>query len=239
MIDQKANIFSKLDVRRQWLGGGYSLAYEISAPLTPPLLSDLIDRCIRSLIPQDFFQRKTAINVKGRDALNMIDPAIPEQEKPTADEILFLSGDVPLASASGESESHFLKFRINSRFHSFEGNHEILHSAVAERHGDYAHDIPFQYLGRIFPFRPNRFRLGLDFFKGRFLSGLVGIAPTVTETLLLEADSTNFLFRLSAEHARHRDTPPAQTMNTFQSLDGILQTVLGFSCLQDFRLKAV
>ncbi len=234
-------MLSTLSISRRLIPFGFAAEYNLRIDLPQHQLSQLVDGCVQHLVPL-LHDGYTLNDIKGRDALNLINTEIHESFRPRADELLFVKGEVLTATSSVVANTKTplstpFEVRIHTHFKEFVGSHHIAHTVRIDRHGSLPEDIPITALGRVFPIRIDNFRLGIDIFKSKFLSGTFGFAPTATQTLLIESDARVLQLRISADSLSKRDTLPLSFQDIFTKLQTVLMDSVSVDLLADYKNK--
>jgi hypothetical protein len=238
---------STLSLKKNWLLRSFALQYDLSISLGSFHLSLLVDGALTQLgslilpskvITDSATSRAVLKNLKGRDQSNLIDSAIPSFELPTTNELFFLSG-LTFHQSDAETAPEELPFcwRISTPFLGFSGENAIEHALHLERRGEIPAEIPFGQLGRIFPLQPLRFRAGFDLYGHSRLGAWFAGTPSVTQTLLLEADEKILKLRISAEELRAPGSELLSSGSLFSNLCKLLKELADFDLESDLRNK--
>jgi hypothetical protein len=239
---------STLQIDRSWLLRRFSLQYDLTLPLEPSDLSLLIDGVLSRLggqiLPRlDGDVPGTSLsvrNIKGRDRNNFIAAALSPDESSVNNELFFISGVTFHQVEEGDTpETQPFTWRISTPFRAFVAGGGIEHALEFERIGEVPLEIPFSQLGRIFPLRPLRFRCGLDVYSKSRLAGWFGGTPTVTQTLLIEADEKSLQLRITAEELSSADEALLGAFSIFANLCILLRDVAGFDLAGDLKKRGI
>lgn len=203
-------------------------------------LQGLVFRCLNELLPSAALQGGEISDLKGRDFQSVIDPGIPPEYMPVGEELAFAAGRVYLdpddlvkgAPKSGGGEPWEL--RLSSTFKEFSGTHHITHRSSLARRGELPQFVALADIATAVPVRLERFRLGLELFQSRFLYGMLGYTPTVSQSLLIEADEKRIFLKIFAEALKAPDVRPLQADGLFEKLSAILRDELGFDLEKEY-----
>lgn len=247
---------AELSIRRNLLLGGADLRYSLGANTTIDLVK-LLNEGWRRLA--GYTEGQAIADIKGRDAANTIqDFGGIELVRPN--ELLFARGvvrveddEVSIGSTASKREAHAPELIVDEKierqpftfaaltdFHEFEGVHHIIHRVNFERSETLLH------LGSL-PATPETLtslpgctidlvRFGFDFFDTNFLT-LVGFAPVVTQTVLIEAHPDSFCLRIDAERQRPARAAPLQRNDFMQRLSDLIKEILNFDLAADYAAR--
>lgn len=224
---------STLQLKRSYLPLGYKSDYHALIKASGIFLPILVDLSLKALVEYVLQKSDPLIDLKGRDQRNLIDPNIPATLLPTADEFCFVAGAItksPKAAADGRDFS----IAVNSGFIANEKDHHMLHVPSIERR-DFPADVRLETIGRLPGVHIQRFRLGFDIFESRFLSSLIGLVPTVSQTLLLEADEQKCEISIVAEGMRIRNEQPLQRLEIWERIRMAVLQALDFDVESDYQ----
>ena len=230
---------SSLSIRRTYIPFGYSSEYELRCELQPWQLPNFAFAVLSNFLDPAFLLRSTIEDLKGRDPELLIDPSISTNLRPRGFELIFMAGkrfsmmgDDPQTAVVQEDEN--FSFSVLTPFSSFEGSRHIKHSMDISRVGlpDWilAHEI-----ARAFPLDIDCFRIGLDLFEPKFGS-ILGITPTVTQTLLIDADSTSCNLKIMSD-TKDRDMLPFARDEYLKKLDRVFSEIFSIGLIDDYRAK--
>lgn len=225
---------SSLQIKRTFLPPGYRHEYRATIESKNTYLPKLVDASFRRLIEPLVLKCAPIVNMKGRDQRNLISQNIPVSAMPNADEFCFAAGIIT-KSPKAEKGQEF-SIAVNSKFIANEESHHMLHVAAVDRHS-FPADVPVEFVGRLPAVRLKFFRLGFDLFETRFLSSLIGLVPTVTQTLLIEADEKKCELSIIAEGLKKESALPLQRAEMWSTLGEILTNCLGFDFRADYTSK--
>ena len=187
-----------LDIRRNFLFGGYKLEYSARYPVQRNSLPILIDgyfsRVYPVLVGADVHPE--LFDYKGRNPPDLL---LPIASRPERDELFLLQGSAPTAAQKNGFTWEEFEIAGLSLFERFEGSHHIVHGVSIARSGALPGWVPLRLLGRVAPVRPSCFRFGIEHFRSSMFSASFGYTPTVSETILVDADSREVALRLVLE----------------------------------------
>ena len=186
------------EVRRNFLFGGYKLEYRNRFELPLAGLSRLVDAYFSSIYPELLGSNGSheLVDFKGRDPHDLLDSTLP---RPAKDELFLLGGRIAIGAKKGEFEWDDFLVSGTSAFRRFEGSHHIIHACEIERTGALPSWIPIRLLGRVAPLEPTIFRFGLEHFKSSIFSASFGYAPSVMESIIVDACRDHLLLKVSIE----------------------------------------
>ena len=223
---------SSLQVKRTFLPPGYRAEYHAVIECPHIYLPKLIDASFRQLIDPLVLRRTPIVNLKGRDQRNLIESNIPVTFLPTADEFCFAAGMITKSPKADKGQEFTIA--VNSKFIANEKTVHMLHIGDVERHG-FPADVLVESVGRLPALHIKTFRLGFDIFETRFLSSLIGLVPTVSQTLLVEADEKKCVLRIVAEGLKSKAEIPLQRDDIWKRLESILSESLRFELDTDYQ----
>lgn len=236
---------SSLQLRRNLLFGGYSAEYNISEECT--LNSEERQKfawaLLHEILPKDAAAGRNLRNIKGRDKLNLIDEAIVISDLPTADELFYVSGTArePLEDSIEQDEEvdeKYFFYSINTQFLAFVGSNNIDQSIVIKKSGP----VPSTLEGSNYHFVESAnigtLRLGIDLFSAHIF-GFLGFTPEVTQTVLLELNGSELLFRISADRLKKKDEIPLQTDNFLDRLSKVFSDFFQFDLKADYISRLI
>ncbi|MBN8549319.1 MAG: hypothetical protein J0M12_08405 [Deltaproteobacteria bacterium] len=224
---------SSLVTKCAYLPLGYRCEYRATLTSKEVYLPDFIDSTLRSLVECLVLKTSPIVNLKGRDQRNLIDPNIPATLLPSADEFCFIGGEI---TSSPKTPGQEFAVAVNSKFIANEKSHHMLHVCEIERRS-FPADIKIEDIGRLPALHIKHFRLGFDIFESRFLSSLIGLIPTVSQTLLVEATEQSCEISISAEGLKKRQELPLQRHEIWDRLRNALLDTLHFDIEADYRSK--
>jgi len=217
-----------VDVRRNFLFGGYKLDYTNQFEFTPCGLSTLIDGYFSALFPYLVPSETSGelLDFKGRNRQDLLNQDLPRLEK---DELFLLEGAIAVGERKDDFEWDNFLVSCSSIFRRFEGTHHIVHGTELCRTGAFPAWIPLRLLGRVAPVIPNLFRFGIEHFQSSLFSGSLGYAPSVTETILVDATDSSVMMKVSVESKKRE---PAQILDRLPFLARTLD-IIGKATGQD------
>ena len=230
---------SSLSIRRTYIPFGYSTEYEATCELQSWQLPKFAQAILGDFMEPSLLSRSTIEDSKGRDPELLIDSTIPANLKPRGFELVFISGkrftmmgEDPQTAVVQPDENFTLS--VLTPFASFEGSRHIKHSIDVARIGLPDWISPYE-IARAFPLEIDLFRIGLDLFEPKFGS-ILGITPTVTQTLLIEASTQNCKLKITAD-TKDRKQLPLGRDGLFEKLDHVLKEIFSVGLIDDYRAK--
>jgi hypothetical protein len=192
-----------LSLEKNRVLGGYSAAYEASTSISDEALSDLVDGCLRMLVPSVTSDHKSRefIDYKGRNPNDQLLAGLPGAKK---DEVFRLGGSCAVEQKGDSFEWEPFEVCCYSSFSRFEGVHHIVHALETHRAGSIPAWIPERFLGFAAPIRPRYFRVGLEHFCSRRTFFSLGFNPEVNESLILDSSEGSLHVRVSVESPSRR-----------------------------------
>jgi hypothetical protein len=181
----------------------YRAEYEIELPLAPTFVCRMFDALGRHL-SEDVFERESFKNIKGRDSSQKL---LDDSSTPEANEIVFAKGVIyELSEDSEKVERGPFRCSITSPYKSSKAG-DIFHAKDVTRSGELPDYVAVQEAGRIFPAELSYFRLGIQKYSSRMLSSLVGLAPVITGSLLIDCNKDSLKLRLVDEALNSKKAP--------------------------------
>jgi hypothetical protein len=230
---------SSLSIRRTFIPFGYSSEYGASCDLQALQLPDLAASILSNLFEPSLFSGSAIDDLKGRDPEVLIDSSISARLKPQGFELIFISGkrftimgDDPQTALVQPDQNFTLS--VLTPFDSFEGSRHIRHKIETVRVELPGWMLPIEAV-RAFPLEIDCFRIGLDLFEPKFGS-ILGVTPTVTETLLIEADQQVCKLKISAD-MKNRGQLPLTKNQRLEKLDRVFNKIFSVSLLEDYQAK--
>ena len=235
---------SKLEITRTLIPWGYACRYEVDLEVNTQQLSCLAQMVIRDLIPSAVFHGEELIDIRGHEIPSLLFEDTPERLQPHREELFFLAGEavVPPEEGSRSSEQDLkprpFELRINTTFSAFKGSKHIVHEATVTYDWPLPPAFPLTELIPILSPQIECLRFGVDLFKGRFLSGLLGYSPVVTDTLQIEARPGQAALLILSESIKRRADLPLQQKGWFERTEAILRESCAFEMGPDYLQKA-
>ena len=233
-----------LNLRRKLIPFGYACDYQLETALKAFDLPLLVDRCLSDLLPIFVRADGNMLDVKGRDPQLVLSTHTPPELLPLGEELVFVSGVAFLNEDELKSGSYVVgstgrsfELRLSSAFKEFSGSHHITHSSALRREGALPGFVELGEIARVFPLELEHFRLGFDLFQSRFVSNMLGFAPAVSQTVLIDADRQNLRIRILAEALVKRSSLPLERDNLLGRLSAVTSAVIGFDLACDYALK--
>lgn len=225
---------STLRFKRTFFPPGVRAEYTLELHSPTPFLPLLVDAALREIIAPLILNKKSISNLKGRDRVNVLNAGLAPRYQPSGDEFFYVAGEIVSSPrASGGQE---FSVAINSTFLPSEVS-EMLHAPELIWRG-LPKEVPLMKLGRIIPVRINKFRLGFDVFHQRRVSSLMGAVPTVTQTILLEADQHRCDISIVAEDLKSRTQEILKRDELFARISRSIEAAFGLNIQQDYESKA-
>lgn len=229
---------SMLKVRKRLLPYGYEASYELEASLNPAQLSLFADGCITDLLPAEALRKGKIVDFKGRDRLQSAGPEAPQAFQ-NGDELFYLEGKVLALEeeTSPPADSPFI-FALTTHFSGFLGAQHIEHGVELQRQGELPAFVQFANAARAVPIELRCMRLGVNLFRGKYLSSFLGFSPVVTESLLIHAIGSRLHLRIEADSLPTRSTLPLAKGDLLQRLNALLLSIFEFSVIDDYQRRA-
>jgi hypothetical protein len=209
-------------VNRNWFLGGYKAEFNSSVPLTADLVPNTVDQLLRAL-QQILSTRSPSLetyNLKGRDAGDTILSDLPA---PHTDELLAIGGTIATRPSNTGFEWSPFHYSIHSKFLRFEGPSTIVfswHHSCSESIPSW---LPWWLLGAAAPIRIEYCRVALELFTNRFSIARLGVAPVVSESLLVDINDRVCAVRLTSEQPRWVACNPFETSSAFKQLAAAIE----------------
>jgi hypothetical protein len=209
---------------------GYELTTRLSTPLDNIQVPPLADLVLRSF--QRLLTSQELTNLKGRDEGLALGAPGPLLGTPRRDELLAVGGYFPRRSVGGKvtplPEGDPFTVLVTTPFERFEGNNQIVHRVLSS--GELPGSLSVHELGRAFPLELTELRLGIDRFHSVYISGALGFAPTVRQSLRLDLTSTTLEFELVESGAKDRSDTTLPRLSPFREfligLGGLLDVTI-------------
>ena len=164
--------------------------------------------------------KEQVLNLKGRDKAQSASSE-DESSKAAKDELLLLSGAI-----LREPNKGFL-FSIHSPFDSFPSHSAISHALECKQNPKLPHPIPWSSYGKLAPLKPESFRFGLQEFRAVFGAPLIGVTPTVSDELLIDANEQTLSLRAYGERMKKADKLPMRKTGILEEALRILSSLSG------------
>lgn len=210
----------------------YRAEYSVEIPLAPTFVSrayDLLGRHLAELI----LDPGSLKNMKGRDSTQQLLQLNPT---PEANEILMVKGKIFEADESEERvERSPFRCSITSQYERSRAG-DIFHSNERKRDGNLPDYVKIAEAGRIFPAEVNCFRLGLQKYNSRIFSSLIGLAPVITGSLLIDCSKDILKLRVIDEALKAK-TAPWNKNSIIYSVNTALRIVCDFELIKDIEDK--
>lgn len=225
---------SSLKLKRSaFLFSGYTSDYELQIELGPFSVPSIVDAATNEILAPIFSARDSLVeDLKGVDA-SSITSYFDASERPIGEEILFLSGQT--FDEDGGSETQTFQIHVLSAFDSFKGSSHIVHRISTKRSGSIPSDLPMRVIGRVFPLKIERYRMGLEVFHSGSIAGLFGLSPSVTESFSIDGDEESLELKIHSESLKKRDDAPLGKLGLFNLIDNTFVKALGFSVRADYQ----
>jgi hypothetical protein len=225
---------SSLSSKRCFLPPGYRIEFRASIEMQSVYLPELVDAGFRELLGPLVLDQEPIVNLKGRDQRNVIDLNMPATIAPSSDEFCFVGGSI--CRSPRDPKGHDFSVALNSKFIANEESHHMLHVCEIERRvlPDW---VDVKRIGRLPGLCIKVFRLGIDVFDSRYLSSLIGLVPTVSQTLLVEATPAKCEISVIAEGLKSKSDTPLQRSELWDRLQRILLRGLHYELQADYNEK--
>ena len=207
-IDKKPEI--KRRARWQLYPWGYAI--EFSLRKQPAAAGGLLRLCravVEEVLPLEAITAKPLIDIKGCNQpleLELVDDIA---SPPGTDELFYLKGCVLSEEKDENQELKIVRrefeYRIETPFLDFPGTHHIRHNTVIVASGAWPKDLNIAALQPDAPFEIHYLRFAADFFCSRFITGMLGFAPSVWKTVIFEATDNEISLKAQAEGIPRKD----------------------------------
>jgi hypothetical protein len=222
-----------LELRKNWILGGYSSTFVSSSELSDVGLCDLVDGCLRTLLPVVCPEngKTELLDFKGRNQLDEILPGLPAAHK---DELFRIGGECAVEQEKeGFAWDHF-DLCCYSPFARFEGTHHIVHSIEIKRTGAIPAWLPPRLLGSAAPIKLRYFRFGLEHFQSRRTFASLGYTPQITESLLLDCCSNTLSIRMTVESDSRKVENPFERVPQLRIFAEVLHQSAGIDVQTEY-----
>jgi hypothetical protein len=242
---RRLGMHSKAIVERTFFPFGFTAEYSAALDITSPKLNRFTELVIKELLPPGALAGESLLDTKGRDPQELINDSIPLNLKPHTEELLFANGRIIVPSEAESSDQTEAEARepqaftvsVNTAFEEFEGASHIRHRVSISRGGALPEVFPLPELVALLQAEISHLRCGIELFRGHFISSMLGWAPSVAETLLIEGGPERIQIKIVAERLERRDSPPLQRDNLLGKLDKITRETLDFKLVDDYLNK--
>jgi hypothetical protein len=198
---------ASLELRKNWILGGYTSVLESTTTLSDLGLSSLTDGLLRTLLPALDVEgeRSEILDFKGRNPLDQLVPGPPPAQK---DELFRVGGQCAVEEVKDGFEWEDFDICCYSPFARFEGTHHIVHSLEIQRSGALPAWLPPRLLGCAAPVKVHYLRFALEHFRSRRTFASLGYAPQIAESLLIDCHGTTLTMRLTIESGKRQIEDP-------------------------------
>lgn len=226
---------STFSTKRRFLIPGHTVNYLFESPLPPFILPDLADRCIKNLLGPIVKKGSALTDIKGRDPQRLL-TTVEGNLTPQGEELCFVAGKLLTLE---DAKTPYKPFTVSllTNFLDFQGPHHIRHTTEERKSAILPRSFPLTDIGRAVLIEINHLRIGLELFRSRFFSGMLGFAPTVNQVLLIEANRDSIKVNIQCETVQRKEALPFEKDNILKALDGILNSLLGFKLIEDYVEK--
>lgn len=251
---------SDLRVKRNLLFGGRDHRYQFNARGVLDL-SRLYSAGLEQLVP--YRDGELIEDLKGRDPVNLVF-SYSAADLPRGNELLFVKGtfEIPQGgeaesdrSSKGESaarhqskteaapkgeltETVSFNLALHSDFVEFKGDHHIVHVARLVRSASLPAETTPGGIFELPALKVSAVRFGIDLYDSNFFT-MLGFAPVVLSTALLEATTESLALRIEAERVRSPDQLPFQRNGLLHRLSQTVATITNFDIESDYRRRVV
>ncbi|MCB0329632.1 MAG: hypothetical protein KDD70_08210 [Bdellovibrionales bacterium] len=188
------------NIKKNWLARSWEKEGEGSATISTEEASSLAHFILSVLIPSELWHSQSVRNMKGRDANNLLISHFTGQEKPEAQEFLFVQGYCG-------STNHTLTYRLHSEFESFKGS-DINHVVREKRSRTMPLFLLPQYLGYVAPLTITHLRFGIERYQSILKALSFGSVPEVTEQLLVDICHNELRLLIRGEQLKSESALP-------------------------------
>ena len=219
----------------QLLPFGYCAEYSLTIAIKKWELPEIVSHIYDDLLCPIVEAAPKLKDVKGRDISQAL---IPISQTPKEGELFYIGGKVYSAEQSNGSylEEPF-SLSLVTNFDSFEGSHHIIHQSKIERRGPLPESITFKTVGKVFPLSILNMRLGLQFFRSKFITSMFGFSPSVTETLLIDCSTEEFNLWYKKEGQQTKEFPFLESHNLSTELNKLTEMLFSFNVIDDYNNK--
>ena len=241
-MPRPTNEIITLELRRDFFQGGFTSEYNVrfSLDLSQEERSKFAADLIAALIPTNSFDGGELLDLKGRDAVNIIDNSIAAADRPRGEELLYVSGenlDEEFSEEDGGAPpKQQFQAAIHTRFSEFSGVKHIKHKCSLNQDGALPESFSLRRINEFPELRIDKFRFGIELFQNRTFV-FFNFAPYVGQTLLIEFNAPQFFLRLSAERLKNKNSLPFERENLFNRLSSAIRTYSGINLLEDYRKR--
>lgn len=229
-------VMGSFDFRKRWLLGGYSSVFESSTPLSVQGLCDLVDGCMRTLLPAltPLPSASEIVDFKGRNPLDVMIAGLPQARQ---DELFRVGGMCAVEEAQDGFVWDSFDLCCYSPFSRFQGTHHIVHALEFVRSGALPLWLPPRLVGSAAPIEIRYFRFGLEHFRSVRTFASLGYTPQVAESLLIDYNSNTLGLRLSIESNTRKIEDPFETVPAFRCASEVVRQASGFNLQDEYMMR--
>jgi hypothetical protein len=224
----------KFNLSRNWLFGGYAAELTIKKNISTTTLSEITERILFNLKEKlaTHGEFKELKDIKGREPHE--ESLLNSVLKPSGEELLLVAGQIATESRDGDFNWEPFQVACHTEFNRFEDPRSIVHSAKVSGSTILPDWLPWWLLGTVAPLKLEHLRLGLELFTSRFVLTRLSLTPTVSETILIEADQKNIAIKLRTERPYWKPCNPFRDIRLLRGLSDCLGDLLGVSLEESF-----
>ena len=207
---------SKIAATRTFVPWGHSLRFELHAELESAAELTTLADTVMSAVVTPHLATPTITDVRGRTDTELL---LPSELTLRGEELFAIAGTV-VASGAINRREHDERFvtRVVTRFQDFAEPHHILHTTHTEREGTLPAELSIERIARAVPIELSYLRCGLECFRSRRFTGLLGFAPTVWATASLECSLCELSIRVEMEGQKDTAWHPERLPESIRAL---------------------
>ncbi|MCO6430846.1 MAG: hypothetical protein J5J00_08290 [Deltaproteobacteria bacterium] len=225
---------SYLNIKRNFFTGRFESVYDLhySAALTQDTALQLAHLLLESVVPKEALKERELLDLKGRDRNNTISAASFKSQ--FENELFYLSGSYDIEQGDDlEPLQHEFSAALITPFLSFEGAAHIKHRCESVFSGTPPEGFALKRVKDFPEVGVRTVRLGLDLYQPHAF-GFIGFAPIVTQTVLLDFNSSSLQMRITARNLKARDQLPLQRRDLLTALNSVFKQLLRIDIIENY-----
>lgn len=213
----KKNEFSS---KKGLLSTSFKSKHLIELDISKENFLKIITLLIEILDKEEVFSDKPLCNIQGRekaylgDLESVFDISIHNKE------LLLIKGSIPSVDETDFSDnSNWDDFflRITSEFFEFKGNHKILNKTHTKK-ANLPNSLSVSEIVKTAPLKIDYIRIGLEYFKSKNFTSILGFAPILSEYAYIEATEEKLIYESYSACLKKKDVKPFENNIKFKDL---------------------
>ena len=189
-----------------WPYGWVASTNEAHPLLTKGALSLFADSLLSHTAIYDLFSSKVLTNCKGARVSETLGSLRPRDLPSREGELVIISGRL----YPGSSEEVSFWYQRRAEFMGFIQSHSVQFSVATYHSESLPEWIPVSALSTVFPASIDYIGVGLEFFKTNFISTMIGFAPSVCGSLIVDADASTISLWREEEGLKSQSDAPLE-----------------------------